>query len=810
MSPVSSPLAIDPARPNAPRGGHLVTTAGVALPLRESRLDVHAAGGVARATLRQTFVNPHAEPLSVSYQVPLPEHAAVSGYSFELDGVRTVGRVEKREDARRAFEDALLAGRTGALLEEDRSTLFEQELGNLPAGAEVTIALTMDQRLTWLVSGEWEWRFPTVVAPRYLGAEGSVPDAARIEVAVAEHGVSARATLSLTIGDTRCGAVSSPSHALATREEGGELGVSFEDSAGAKLDHDVVVRWPVADAAPGITLRIERPAPEHVHASSAFGLLTIVPPRSDAALPLARDLIVLLDTSGSMGGEPLAQAVAVVSALVESLDDSDRLELIEFSDAPRAWRKGAVHATAVHRKEAVRWLAGLRASGSTEMRSGILAALQPLGDEAQRQVLLVSDGLIGAEREICAELRDRLPASCRFHVLGVGHGVNRSLTAAAARAGRGVERIIAPGEDPAKSRDELLAATVAPLLVDLRLEGDALDGTVDPVRDLMGGVPTLVPMQLRAEGGTLRVTGRTRDGVWSRELHVGPTTAPVGDGACAALYARERVATLGTVGARDRNRTGIDAEIERLGLDFQIATPRTSWVATSADVTVDPAAPTRRVRMPHELAAGLSAEGLGLRRGMGMPMSAAPMMSRPAPMGAGGDSGKVGESFLLDTNAIENRLRSKRSPLPGRPARHETNPESDDDAEVTRNSNALYRLARSMRRMFGSGRAPLRRLAGRVVSRRAGELIVEVTLDEAGEWHLSSEVLIELTDGSELRGAVDASRSTAPTPVSKEPQRSNASIICRLTVMSTELTPSSMVMTIAIPGDHPLLIDLQQ
>jgi len=828
MSPLTSPRLIDSALQNAargqsaPRGGHLVSTAGVALPLRETRLEVYAAGGVARTKLRQTFVNPHTEPLSVSYQVPLPEHAAVSGYSFELDGVRTVGRVEAREDARRAFEDALLAGRTGALLEEDRSTLFEQELGNLPAGAEVTIALTVDQRLTWLANGEWEWRFPTVVAPRYLGAPGSVPDAARIEVAVAEHGIAARAALSLVIGDARSGAVSSPSHGLATRSEGVELGVpaelgvpvelcvTFEDTSGAKLDRDVVVRWPVAGAAPGVGLRLERPAPEHVHGSSAFGLLTIVPPRRDAALPIARDLIVLLDTSGSMSGEPLAQAVAVVSALVESLGDADRLELIEFSDAARHWRaNGAVHATAAHRKAALQWLAGLRASGSTEMRSGILAALKPLAVEAQRQVLLVSDGLIGAERELCAEIRDRLPASCRVHVLGVGHGVNRSLTAAAARAGRGVERIVAPGEDPAASRDELLAATVAPLLIDLRLEGDALAGPVDLVRDLMGGVPTLIPVQLRAEGGSLRVTGRTRDGVWTRELHVAPTPAPVGDGACAALYARERVTTLDAVGVRERDRASIEAEIERLGLDFQIATPRTSWVATSVDVTVDPSAPTRRVRMPHELAAGLSAEGVGLRGRMQALAGAAPMLCA-APLGS--DMGRAKQSMerMLSLDSAAARSISRLLP-PSRPSvRNEAERDSSADAEAARPSKAKDGLKQRLRRLFGSDSArPRKRLTGRVVSRRAGELIVEVTLDEAGEWRLPKEVELELADGTRLNATVDVSRSTAPLTGAKGDKPSTAGTICRLTVMHPALTPTTTVKALELSGEHAVTIDLQ-
>src|SRR6185369_15760426 len=127
--------------------------------------------------------------------------AAVSGYAFQIGGRRVVGEVDRLVAARERFEQALAEGRTAGLLEQDRSSLFTQEIGNIPPGAEVAAELVIDQRLRWLEEGAWEWRFPTVVAPRYLGAEGRVADAARVAQDVADGPLSPRMSLRCLVRD---------------------------------------------------------------------------------------------------------------------------------------------------------------------------------------------------------------------------------------------------------------------------------------------------------------------------------------------------------------------------------------------------------------------------------------------------------------------------------------------------------------------------------------------------------------------------------------------------------------------------------
>lgn len=632
--------------PDAPSGGRLVTPDGRSLPFLGGAISVDAKGGLARVTLRQRFHNPHDEPLRVTYQVPLPSDAAVSGYAFELPTARIEGEVDTKRRARERFEEALIEGRSAALLEQERSSLFTQEVGNIPPHATVVCELRLDQLLVWAAAeGAWAWRFPTVVAPRYLGAGGRVPDAAAQLVDVAAAGTGARMGLRLTVRDTCTGPLRSPSHAL--HVIGNEA--TLQEEGGVALDRDIVVRWPVSAPAAGVSLDLGRaPAGRSVSGHSC-GLLTLVPPTT-AAPAVPRDLVVLLDTSGSMAGAPLQQAKDVTAALVNSLGDDDQLQIIEFSVRPRAWNAGPVRATAEHRTRALAWLRGLRAGGGTEMKSGILGALSTLRGEAQRQVVLVTDGLIGFEREIVGAVMRGLPRGCRVHTVGIGSGVNRSLLTPVARAGGGIEVIVGIDEPADVAADALVRATAAPQVVDLRVEGPALvavDHHSPP--DLMQGRPSRLALRLRPEGGTLTVHGTSRGGPWRAEVTVPALSPGEGSGAVVTLCGREQVADTELQAALGEP---VDAAIEALGIGYQISTRRTSWVAVSHALTVDPTAPTRRERVPQALPHGMSAEGSGLRAAL-----------PPAPQAAGAPPLLMSRSAASPPRPMP--ARSRRTPAPG-------------------------------------------------------------------------------------------------------------------------------------------------
>ncbi|HEX6810231.1 MAG TPA: VIT domain-containing protein [Planctomycetota bacterium] len=725
------------------RGSRLVAADGRTLPLRSTRLHVLAGAGLARTQLEQRFVNPWPEPLTASYQLPLPADGAVAAFTFVVGERRIVGEIEGREAARERFEQALAEGRSGALVEQDRTALFAQQIGNIPPGCEVVVELLVDQPLAWWC-GEWEYRFPTTVAPRYLGAEGRVPDAVRIATDVADAPLPVRLHLDLGIDDDFADATS-PSHEL--RRDGARVLLPAE---GVPLDRDVVVRWRVPAPQVGAVLRTARPAAEEPHGDVGYGLLALVPPAS-AAPSLPRDLTVLLDTSGSMSGEPLHQAKSVVAALLGGLTDRDQLQLIEFSTEPRRWRRGPVRASAAEREAALRWLHGLQASGGTEMLTAVLESLRSVRYGAQSQVLLVTDGLIGFEQEIVRALLQQLPENCRFHVLGVGAACNRALSCAAARAGRGAEAIVGLGEDPGAAARRLDGRMRAPVVVGLELSGTALLGAApERLPDLFAGEPARVSLRLRPQGGTLDMRGATANGTFAHRLEV-PAIAPSsGRAEVVTRCGRELVEDLEMRVAAGLGR-GTDEQIEQLGRRFRLATRRTSWVAISTEATVDPRSPVRRERIPHELPHGLSAEGLGLRSACQMlrPSAWEPIhASRPRWRG-------VGEALweMVKRGVLPEGLRER--------------------SELRQPWVRIWRPAK-------------------LTWHRDGWLALELSLEDDA-WELPAEVLLHWPGRIVLRGVADSARSTRSGPVPK-------GTVVRLVLLLPAAAPAADPIAVELHG----------
>lgn len=630
--------APDPMHSHPPtRGAEVVTRDGRSLPLVSARLFAEAQGGIARVVLEQRFENRQAETLHVTYRMPLPADGAVSGYAFEIAERTIAGRVDRKRAARERFEQAIASGKTAALLEQERADIFTQSIGNLPAGEALTARITIDQKLVWLPEGEWELRFPTVIGPRYISADDGPAAARSALIRTQPEGVAARIQLAIKIADALVAGrkPASPSHAL---QVGGDGVVELRDIAGAKLDRDIVVRWPVAGAAVGLSLAVARP-PER---DDAFGLLTIVPPaRAARAEAFVRDLIVLIDTSGSMDGGPLDKAKQVVAMLIESLGDEDRLELIEFSSQPRRYRASAMPATRAEKHAAIRWLRGLTAGGGTEMHSAVIEAMRTLRPGSQRQVVLATDGYIGGEERIVGELRHRLPRSCRLHVLGVGSSVNRALSTAMARAGRGAEVVCDLDEDAERAARRIIDRTRMPVLINVTIAGSALIAQApELLPDVYEGSPFVAAVKLRP--GELVVRGELARDSWEQRLVVGHGRTGTGNQAIAALFGREHVADLETRGvAGDRT----DAAIERAGLEFQIATRFTSWIAVDELRTVT--GPSRHQVMPQALPYGTTASAFGLREPAPDPAAGRPFADVFETVGESGGEPEFDEKEII-------------------------------------------------------------------------------------------------------------------------------------------------------------------
>jgi len=596
-------------------GGRLVSTEGQELPLQSTSVQVEASGGIARIILEQVFFNHEEHPLQVSYMLPLPVEGAVSGFSFTCKDRTVVGEVDRKADARERFEQAILDGKMAALLEQKRENQFQQEVGNIPPQSELVCEIQIDQKLLWLPEGSWEWRFPTVIGNRYMGTAGRVKDAEALLIQVSEQPLKARSSLALKVHDLlqAGGKVSSPSHPIQDKVREAYTEITFLQ--GARLDRDIVIRWPVATPEVGANIRLDRPASEKHPEGFAYGLLTLIPPQPEAKVEiLRRDLIFLIDASGSMSGLPFQRSIELVCTMIDSLHEQDRLEILSFNWKVKRWYKTPTLATREGKQAAKKWVRARNPSGGTEMREGISEALRPLDEDSQRQIVLITDGYIGFEQEILAEIHSSLPKRSTLHTIGVGSAPNRALTRSAAREGRGLEILIGLDENVAGAAKRLLDRTVAPLLSSIEIKGEALIESVPAkIPDVYKGAPLLAGLKVRAEGGTIVVSGKMAGQTYRQDIHVAPTTLGEGNQSATALFGREKLADLESQRAFAMNTARLEAQIEDIGLTFQLASSMTSWVAIDEHMTA--AKGQRRIKkeMPHEQVYGTSVQGMGLR-----------------------------------------------------------------------------------------------------------------------------------------------------------------------------------------------------
>ena len=610
-----------PSPAHQSNGARLVSPTDHALPLRHIDLTCEAFGGVARTRLHQRFSNEHRNPLELTYTFPLPADGAVSGYEIRAGSRVIRGRVEPREEARAQYDAARLEGRTAGLVEQERSNVFTQHLGNIPPATDVIVELTIDQPLRWVPGYGWEWRFPTVVAPRYLGGAGMVPDASRVTVDVVNGVTSHTASVTVTIAEDLSSAPTSPTHSIVVTDQSVTL------AADAALDRDIVIRWAVPGHSPACSLRTVRPVvSQGAVGDTAYGLLTIVPPTAHEK-PFARDLVLLLDVSGSMSGKPLSHLKAIVTSVIDSLGDADRIEMIAFSSRPVRFHEEPALATATERRNACEWIRSLHAGGGTELIPAIEEALRPLRNDLPRQVIIVTDGLIGFETSAIRAIRDRLPRGSRLHAVGVGSASNRAFLRPAARAGRGLEVLIDLDEPAAQGAERIVAATREPVMIDVAIEGTALQAAAPRLPDLLSGSPVLATLRIRPEGGTLVVHGLTPQGPWEERLDVSSPMPGEGSTAIAALWAREAIEDLELDLASGGDRTRIDRSIEQIGVKHAVLSRLTSWVAIAEQPSVDPRDPVRAERIPQALPYGMDAHGLGLGDEAAALLSPAPRVS---------------------------------------------------------------------------------------------------------------------------------------------------------------------------------------
>jgi Ca-activated chloride channel family protein len=615
-------------RPADARSGSLLlkTDDGYADAVRlGTDVDLTVSGPTVRARVTQIFRNPTREWMEATYVYPLPAGSAVDTLKMVVGDSVVVGAIKERQQARAIYEQAKQSGQKAALTEQERPNIFTNSVANIGPGETVLVQIEYQEPVQQN-GNVFSLRVPMVVGPRYnpqpvvqsvdLRADGGgrgatttdpVPDRDRISPPVLDPAENApvnptNITVHLQAGFP-LGEVKSQFHQVKIESPDSATRIIKLAEGPVPADRDFELTWkPAAEKAPSVGL-----FREHV-GNSDYLLAFVTPPSVEQAeqKPMPREVIFVIDNSGSMGGTSIIQAKASLLYALGRLQPTDRFNVIRFDDTMDVLFPTPVAANSTNIGNATSFVSALQARGGTEMVPAMRAALSDTNhDDANyvRQVVFLTDGAIGNEQQLF-ETISALRGRSRIFMVGIGSAPNTYLMTRAAELGRGTFTHIGSVEQVDERMRDLFAKLENPAVTGLsaKFSDATADLTPSAIPDIYRDEPLVLAAKLDKLAGSVEIKGRIGDRPWSVTLPL--ANAAEGKG-LSKLWARRKIADA-EVARTTRQASPEDADktILALALEHQLVTRLTSLVAVDKTPSRPEGEPLKLSELPLNLPAG--------------------------------------------------------------------------------------------------------------------------------------------------------------------------------------------------------------
>lgn len=624
-------------------------------PLKSTEVTTNINGIIAETRVVQTYANEGGTPINARYVFPTAPSVTVHGMTMQIGDNLVTAKIKEKEEAKAEYEEAKSEGKSASLLEQRRPNVFTMDVANIMPGDTARIELHYTE-LIIPVDGIYGFVFPTVVGPRYSpDTSNSVPpedsssqtassenaparlseqsseqksvsenDAgndtenvsktsdewvaspylANGEVPPGEYHITVNLSTGVPIGEISC-----KSHEINVVEEDDSRAqitlANPEDFAG---NRDFILKYRLTgeDVQSGLVLTGSE--------EEKYFMLTVQPPErfTPEEIP-PREYIFVLDVSGSMYGYPLETAKDLIRNLVSDLRESDKFNLILFADDTVTLSRESLAATEKNIRRAIDLIDEEEGGGGTSMIPALEEAISiPMTEETARSVVIITDGYISNEDEIFGLINENMK-DASFFPFGIGSSVNDYLIKGIAQCGMGESFIVTDSEDAADSAERFRTYIEAPLLtgVTVDYEGfDVYDAATSTPSILYAQKPIVLFGKWRGEpSGSITISGRAGNQDYSKKISVADVAVDTENEAIRYLWARTKLDQLAGFGSV-RNDVSVKDEITQLGLDYNLTTPYTSFVAV-IDVVRNSEGNSKNVNQASPLPLGVSNLAVG-------------------------------------------------------------------------------------------------------------------------------------------------------------------------------------------------------
>jgi Ca-activated chloride channel family protein len=595
-----------------------------------SEATMQVSGMIAMVELTQHFANDSDEWVEGRYVFPLPENAAVDGMELRI-GKRVIkGLIKEKQQAKKMYQQAKSAGKKAALLEQHRPNMFSQQIANIAPHEKITVKLRYLQTIDYR-QGVFSLRFPMTITPRYIPPQsGSVTNSSVVEesaIAINKSGwgmasptaqvpdadlmtppISATANhlIDLTVlldAGLPLAEITSAYHNIVVTKSNQQHRISLSHGK-VSMDRDFVLSWrATASATPRAAVFNE------TIAGDDYSLIMLMPPsvstekKSQQRASIPKEMIFIIDTSGSMGGTSIRQAKAGLKKGLQHLNATDRFNIIEFNSNYSLFYTQPVNASKSNVQQALAMVDNLQAGGGTEILPALTTAFQQDSQQTHlKQIVFITDGSIGNEEQLLTSIRQNIKAS-RLFMVGIGSAPNSFFMRKAAEIGRGSFTYIGDINEVGQKMTSLFNAISSPVMRDITVTDSSINSSINsansapivgetnleifpsPIADLYAGEPLMISLHKDYEISALTITGTHQGQLWKETLALSNGKQHSG---VAKIWARNKIASLVDNKRRDKSTSAqerLKQAIIDVALNHQLMSPYTSFVAVEEKIS---------------------------------------------------------------------------------------------------------------------------------------------------------------------------------------------------------------------------------